>query len=132
MINMKIYRCNICGNMFVVIDDRKVVPKCCDQDMEILSANETDGAIEKHVPKVTRNENEIYVEVGELPHPMVPEHYIMMIALETDRGVYIRYLTSSDSPTAMFKIGNNETPIKVYEYCNVHSLYSKDLNNNEE
>lgn len=128
---MKIYRCNICGNMFVVVDDRNVIPKCCDQDMEVLVPNTSDGTVEKHVPKVTNNNNEIFVEVGEIAHPMVPEHYITMIALETDRGVYVKYLTSDCSPTAMFKICEKEKPLKVYEYCNVHSLYMKDLENDE-
>ena len=44
--------------------------------MQLLTANTTDGAREKHVPVVTREGNTVSVNVGSVDHPMIPEHYI--------------------------------------------------------
>lgn len=124
---MKIYRCNVCGNIMVVVNDSNVVPKCCNEDMELLVANTTDGAFEKHVPVIECDDDEIKVKVGEIEHPMIDNHFIKMIMLETDRGYYLKFLMPNQKPAAKFKICKNEKPIAVYEYCNIHSLFKKDI-----
>ena len=53
----KFYKCPICGNVFAVIEDSGVVPVCCGKPMLHLNAMQTDGAAEKHVPVVTRQED---------------------------------------------------------------------------
>lgn len=125
---MKIYRCNKCGNILIVANDGGVIPTCCNEQMELLEAKTHDGIIEKHLPVVKCCEQEICVEVGEKLHPMEKEHYIQMIILETNKGYYLRKLTAKDEPKAKFKICESELPITVYEYCNIHSLYKRDVN----
>ena len=39
-----------------------------------LKANVTDGAVEKHVPQITRDGAHVTVQVGSTIHPMLPEH----------------------------------------------------------
>ena len=51
-----------------------------------LNANHTDGAFEKHVPVIEINGNQVHVSVGSVAHPMLEEHYITAIYLETKRG----------------------------------------------
>ena len=46
---MKIYRCPVCGNITVKLSDGKVPLFCCGSQMELLKANTSDGALEKHV-----------------------------------------------------------------------------------
>lgn len=120
---MKMYRCNICGNIVTVLKDGGVNPVCCGQDMELIDPILSDENAEKHVPKVTSEMNKVLVEVGAKLHPMTPEHYIMMIILETDKGAYIRFLNDDDTPSIEFSINKDEKPIKAYSYCNIHSLY---------
>lgn len=97
---------------------------CCGEEMELLSENTVDAAIEKHVPAVTLDGNKIHVAVGSVAHPMIEAHYIQWIALETDKGVQIKYLHPNEEPTADFAIIENEQPLKVYEHCNLHGLWS--------
>ncbi len=118
---LKIVRCNGCGKIAVVLKDSACPTKCCGEPMEVLEANTTDAAQEKHVPAVTREGSRITVSVGSVDHPMIPEHYIEFIALETAKGFRIAYLNPEDKPCADFFA---EEPVTaVYAYCNLHGLW---------
>ena len=94
-----------------------------DNNLVLLNANTSDAATEKHVPVVTIDGNKVSVIVGEVVHPMLEEHLISHIILETDKEVKIVKLTHIDEPKAEF-ILNDEKPIAVYEYCSL-LLYGK-------
>jgi len=121
---MEFYRCKHCGNLVMMIHKSGVPMICCGEEMELLSENTVDAAVEKHVPAVTLDGNKIHVAVGSVAHPMIEAHYIQWIALETDKGVQIKYLHPNEEPTADFAIIENEQPLKVYEHCNLHGLWS--------
>ncbi len=119
--SVKFVRCKECGKMAVILQDSVCPTKCCGEAMEVLTANTTDGATEKHVPVVTREGNKITVSVGSVEHPMLEAHYIQFIALECETGFRIAYLKPGDKPAADFYA---EEPVKaVYEYCNLHGLW---------
>lgn len=120
---MKFYRCEHCGNIITKVNDAGVDVICCGEKMKELVPGATDGAHEKHVPLVTLSGNAIKVQVGEVMHPMMEEHYIQFIALETEHGLQIKYLTPQDKPEAEFVITEGDEPVAVYEYCNLHGLW---------
>jgi superoxide reductase len=119
---MKFYKCNVCGNVFSVLEDSGVNPVCCGQPMELLKANTVDGAAEKHVPIIERNGNKITVKVGSVPHPMLPEHHIVWIAIEQGNKSQIAKLEVGSAPEAEFLVDGDEE-ITAYEYCNIHGLW---------
>ena len=94
--------------------------------MDELIPNTSDGAFEKHVPDVEVKDGKVYVTVGSTVHPMLENHYITFIALETEKGGQIHYLTPQDEPKAVFDL-NGEKPVAVYEYCNLHGFWKKEL-----
>ena len=47
---MKLYKCEICGNIIEKVIDKGVPVMCCGKPMVELTANTSDGALEKHVP----------------------------------------------------------------------------------
>ena len=55
--------------------------------LNLLEANVTDAAGEKHVPVIEKDGQDIIVRVGEVPHPMMEEHYIMVFILKQSRAV---------------------------------------------
>lgn len=124
---MKFYECKTCGNVLVALEDAGVVPMCCGSPMKDLTPLIEDNGKEKHVPVVTINDNIVSVKVGETSHPMLNEHYIKWIMLETNFGEYKRYLKPGNDPIVTFHLADNERPIKAYEYCNIHSLWTKEL-----
>ena len=69
--DLKVYHCEICGNILTPLYDAKVVPFCCGQKMAILTANTQDAAYEKHVPAVEVNGNQVSIQIGSVLHPSV-------------------------------------------------------------
>lgn len=93
--------------------------------MEELIPGTVDASLEKHVPVVTRLDDcHIKVEVGSVAHPMLPEHHIAFIYVETENGG-IR-VDLKDKPEAVVCVCN-EKPVAVYEYCNLHGLWKTDV-----
>ena len=100
---------------------------CCGQKMELLVPGAVDAATEKHVPAVSLEGGTVHVQVGSTAHPMVEEHYIEWIALETDKGVSVRWLHAGDAPKAAFVLADGEKPVAVYAYCNLHGLWRREV-----
>ena len=121
----KFYKCNHCGNVIVKVVDAGVPVMCCGQKMEELIPNTVDASGEKHVPVVTMLEgNRLKVEVGSVAHPMLPEHHISFIYVETENGGI--QVNLKDKPEAVVALGE-EKAIAVYEYCNLHGLWKTEL-----
>ena len=120
----KFYRCKTCGNILGVINDSGVTPVCCGQRMEILIANTTDAATEKHVPVITRDGNKVVVKVGSAAHPMAQEHLIQWIILVQGSMTKRVVLNPGAAPEAVFTVDDVNAPVRAYAYCNLHSLWS--------
>ncbi len=124
---LKFYICETCKNIITKIVDSKVPVVCCGKPMKELIPGAVDGALEKHVPAVTIEGNTVKVQIGEVIHPMLPEHYIQFIALETKNGVQIKNLKAGDEPKAEFVLADVDEAVAVYEYCNLHGLWVKEI-----
>ncbi len=122
----KFFICKHCGNLVGMIHASGAPMTCCGDEMTELIPNTTDAANEKHVPVVTISDDVVTAEVGSVAHPMVPEHYIQWIYVETKNGGQIKRLSPEDAPKAEFTLNNDEV-IAVYEYCNLHGLWKTDL-----
>ena len=121
---LKFYRCKICGKIIAVVKDTGVPTICCGQEMEQIIPGTTDASVEKHFPVITVNGNEIEVKVGSVDHPMAPEHYIEWIALSTKQGNQRKCLKPGDAPVAKFALVAGDEVVKAYAYCNLHSLWA--------
>lgn len=89
---MTFYRCAHCGNIITKLTDAKVPVVCCGEPMQALKAGSVDAAVEKHVPAVQVQANIVNVTVGEVEHPMLAEHWIEWVVLETDKGFHTAVL----------------------------------------
>ena len=117
----RVYKCRHCGNVIVKLGDSKVPVVFCGVKMEELVPNTVDASGEKHVPVVTRIDDcRIRIDVGSVPHPMLPEHHIAFIYVETENGGIRVDLT--DKPEAQVCMCGSK-PVVVYEYCNLHGLW---------
>ena len=63
-----------------------------------LEANTVDAAQEKHVPYFEKNGDKLHVQIGSVEHPMLEEHHIEWIAVETPNRMQ-RYLLKPVSYT---------------------------------
>jgi superoxide reductase len=120
---MKFYVCKHCGNIIAFLESSGVPVVCCGEKMSELVPNTTDGATEKHVPVIEVDGNKVTVTVGSVAHPMVAEHYIKWICLQSKQGNQRKFLNPGDAPTAVFMLSDGDEPEAAYEYCNLHGLW---------
>lgn len=121
------YKCETCGNVIVKFHDSGVVPDCCGHKMTLLTPMTAETMAEKHLPVVDCYEEKVLlVKVGAEPHPMKDDHYIHFIVLETVHGMQVRYLKPDCKAAACFDFCH-DTPVAVYEYCNLHGLWKTDV-----
>ena len=123
---MKFYKCAKCGKILGEIKGSGCPTICCGEEMQELVANTTDGAVEKHVPVITVDGNIVTVVVGSVDHPMLEEHSIQWIAIETKEGAQRKTLKPGDAPKAVFALAEGDELICAYEYCNLHGLWKAD------
>lgn len=122
----RFFICKHCGNLVNMIYSSGVDMVCCGESMTELIPGSIDAAVEKHVPVVTVDGNTVTIEVGSVTHPMLPEHYIQWIQLQTDAGAYRKCLKPGEAPKAVF-ILSGEKPVAAFEYCNLHGLWKKEI-----
>jgi superoxide reductase len=124
---MKFYLCETCGNIITHLETSGVNVVCCGKKMTEVAVNTTDAAKEKHVPVVTVEGTTVTALVGSVAHPMTEEHGIRWVILETNQGFSKKDLAVGAEPKAVFTLAEGETPIAVYEYCNLHGIWKTEL-----
>lgn len=124
---MKFYRCEVCGNIVEKVVDHNVPVMCCGKPMTLLEANVTDGATEKHVPEVSVENGVLHAVIGSVEHPSLPEHFINFIVVKAGDQVYRKDLKAGDKPEASFNLNGYTGMVEVYEFCNLHGLWKKEV-----
>lgn len=119
----KFYICQICGNIVAKVKDSGAPLTCCGQEMKEIIPGTTDAAAEKHVPEYKVEGNMVTVNVGSVEHPMLPEHYIEWVSLQTKQGNQRKLLSPGDKPVVYFALCDGDEVEAVYAYCNLHSLW---------
>ena len=122
----KFYICNHCGNIISKFNDAGVPVSCCGEKMAELIPNTVEASGEKHLPVVSVNGDAVSVNVGAVDHPMIAEHSIQWVWLETDKGGQIKYLNPGSAPNVQFSL-NGEKAVAVAAYCNLHGLWAVEL-----
>ena len=120
---VRIYRCKHCGQMVEMIDKKGCPVMCCGEPMEELVACSTDAALEKHVPVFEVKDNLVVVNVGSIDHPMLEEHYIEWVLLQTKQGIQRKALKPGEAPKVCFALCEGDEVEAVYAYCNLHGLW---------
>ena len=122
----RFYVCRHCGNLVGMINDAGVPIVCCGEKMEALEPNTVEASSEKHLPVVTAEGDVVRVNVGSADHPMLPEHYIQWVYVQTENGGQRKALKPGDSPTVTFRLDNDKA-VAVYAYCNLHGLWMTEI-----
>ncbi len=124
---MKLYKCEICGNIIEKVIDKGVPVMCCGKPMVELTANTSDGVLEKHVPQAAYADGVLKVSVGSVAHPMLEEHSITNIWVIAGNKVMRADLKPGEAPEASFAMGDFKGKAEVYEYCNLHGLWKNEI-----
>ncbi len=126
MCETRFFICKHCGNIIGMIHSSGVPVVCCGENMSELIPGTVDASREKHVPVVTVDGNIVTVEVGSVPHPMLEEHYIQWVYLQTEKGGQRKCLKPGEAPKVTFAL-DGDKPLAAFEYCNLHGLWKTDI-----
>ena len=119
----KFFICEHCGNIVAFVKNSGVPVVCCGEKMKELIPGTTDAAVEKHIPVYRVEDGKVFVTVGSVAHPMLPEHYLEWVSLQTKLGNQRKALNPGDKPEVCFSICEGDEVEAVYAYCNLHSLW---------
>ena len=122
----RFFRCEICGNLVGMIHSSGAPMTCCGQHMTELIPGSVDASHEKHVPVIKVEGDKCTVHVGSVDHPMLEEHHIAWVYLQTENGGQRKCLKPGDAPEVSFAI-NDDKPVTVFAYCNLHGLWKTEL-----
>lgn len=115
--------CRHCGNMVAVVKESGVPIICCGEPMVEVKAETADAMLEKHVPQFEVVGNVVKVRVGEVEHPMLREHYIEWVSIQTKQGNQRKELKPGTAPEVCFALCEGDRVQAVYAYCNIHKLF---------
>lgn len=122
---MKMYVCEICGNVIELVEGDITHITCCNKKMELLEANIVEASTEKHIPEYEVVGEKIKVSVGKQIHPMEENHYIKWIAMINGNEVIKINLKPNEDPVVFFKYVKGS---EIYAYCNNHGLWKNKVN----
>lgn len=144
---MKGFVCKVCG--FISIDgsapDKCPVcgaPKTAFQEKEDAikepqDVNNLSELEKKHIPVITLVKKcglipegcqDVHVKMGEIQHPMQPEHYILHIDFYIDNEFISRVHLTPDklNPAAALHLKATSGKLTVIEFCNLHGAWIKE------
>ena len=122
-LDIKFYRCKICGQIMATIGKQANPLSCCGEEMSILEPASVEASAEHHIPVYKKSGHKIKVQVGEIKHPMTPDHHIEWICMVTCCGVQWMPLSYDGEPEAEFRLKSDEKVLAIYSYCNIHGLW---------
>ena len=123
----KFYVCSHCRNIAEMVYDTDIALYCCGDKMQELVPNTVEASGEKHIPAVKVGDGVVEVNVGSVDNPMEEIHWIEWVQLVTDKGMHRRFLKPGEAPNVSFRL-EDEKPLAVYAYCNLHGLWKTELN----
>ena len=126
MSETRFYLCERCGNLVGLIENGGGQLVCCGQKMTKLEAGVVEASHEKHIPVATVEGSTVTVNVGSIEHPMVSEHSLLWVYLQTDKGGQRKCLEVGKPPIVTFALAD-EKPVAVYAYCNLHGLWMAEI-----
>ena len=121
--NQKFYRCNHCGNIVAFVKESGVPVVCCGEKMTEIIPGTVDASREKHVPVYSVEGNIVRVNIGAAEHPMLPEHFIEWVSIQTKQGNQRKELHPGEKPEVCFALCDGDEVEAVYAYCNLHGLW---------
>ncbi len=119
----KFLKCEKCGNIVAWVYESGVPLMCCGKKMEVIVPGTVEASKEKHIPVYEVKDNKVYVTIGSVEHPMVEEHYIEWVSIQTKYGNQRKALKPNQEPKVCFSICEGDEVEAVYAYCNLHGLW---------
>lgn len=125
-------KCPVCGAPKTAFEEKEDAIKM-PQDEHNLTDLE-----KKHIPVIKIAKTcglipegcqDIHVKMGEIPHPMQSEHYIVHIDFYIDKEFISRVILTADklNPAAALHLKTQSGKLSAIELCNLHGAWIKEV-----
>ncbi len=111
-------------------------PKEVFEEKDVIKTKEDEGAGEKHVPILNVVKTcglmgegcmDVHAKIGEVEHPMEPDHYIVFVDFYVDNEWVSRtHLSPNLKPAAAIHLKAKTGKITAIELCNQHGYWIND------
>jgi len=126
-------KCPVCGAPKTSFEEKEDAIKIA-KDVNNLSELE-----KKHIPVITVAKicglipegcQDVHVKIGEIQHPMQPEHYITHIDFYIDNEFISRVVLTPDkvNPAVALHLKARSGKLAAIELCNLHGAWIKEVN----
>lgn len=134
--------CGVCGYVAINGAAPDNCPVCMAlkevfEKKDVIMTAEDEGPGEKHVPvlKVVKTCGligdgctDVHAKIGEVPHPMEPDHYIVFVDFYVDKEWVERvHLSPSLNPAAGAHVKADSGKLTAIEFCNVHGYWINEV-----
>src|SRR3989338_6728923 len=133
---MKGFICKVCGYAAINGKAPEKCPVCqttAFEEKDIIKTAKDEGPKEKHVPVIKivkkcgligEGCTDINVKIGEVSHPMLPEHFIVFVDFYVDNEWVERvHLSPQLNPAAGAHIKASAGKVTAIEFCNLHGYW---------
>lgn len=125
-------KCPVCGapkSSFESREDAIKVPKDPNNMTDLEKKHVPVIKIVKKCGLIPEGCQDVHVKMGEIPHPTLPEHYIMHIDFYIDKKFVSRvHLTPEKlNPAAALHLKPVSGKLTVIELCNIHGAWIKEV-----
>ena len=130
--------CKMCGYIAIDGEAPEKCPVCeaaktAFEEQDVIKTSESEGTTEKHVPVITvvkecgllgEGCTDVHVKVGDTPHPMEEDHYIVFVDFYVDKKFVGRvHLTPDCNPAGCLHLKAGSGKITAIEFCNLHGYW---------
>ncbi len=121
-------KCPVCGaprKSFEEKEDAIKTPKDVNNLTELEKKHIPVIAIAKECGLIPEGCQDVHVKMGEIQHPMVPEHSIQHIDFYLDGEFISRVILTPDAlnPAAALHLKAKSGKLTVVEFCNLHGAW---------
>lgn len=123
-------RCPVCGAPKTSFEEKSDAIKTPQDEINLSEKHTPVITVVKKCGLIPGDCRDVHVKVGEIQHPMLPEHYIMHIDFYIDNEFISRVILTPEklNPAVALHLKTKSGKLSAIELCNLHGAWIKETN----
>jgi len=123
-------RCPVCGAPKTAFEEKQDAIRTSQDEVSLSEKHSPVITVVKKCGLIPEGCQDVHAKVGEVEHPMQPEHYIVHMDFYIDNEFISRVILTPDklNPAAALHLKAQNGKISVIEFCNIHGAWISETN----
>ena len=123
-------RCPVCGAPKTAFEDKEDAVKTAQDEIKLSEKHSPVITVVKKCGLIPEGCQDVHAKVGQVQHPMQPEHYITHMDFYIDNEFISRVILTPEklNPAAALHLRAQSGKISVIELCNIHGAWIAETN----